>query len=76
MMGLSLEQMIDILGQGGSLRIRSSSLGESALLQLADRAKGYGLVTIVVDSNLPPSVMVQIAAKGDGAVTFDLSEAS
>ena len=45
------------------------------------RALAFALALLVAapalaDSNLPPAVMVQIAANGDGAVTFDLCEAS
>jgi hypothetical protein len=73
-MRLSLPQMANILAHGGSLRIRSAALSEPDLVELASRARGCGLLTIVVDSMLSEEAMVQIASNGDGAVTFDLSQ--
>jgi hypothetical protein len=73
-MSLSLAQMANVLAHGGSLRIRSAGLSEQELAELARRAKGCGLLTIVVDSMLSEEAMVQIASSGDGAVTFDLTQ--
>jgi hypothetical protein len=72
-MSLSQQELAEILVCGGSVRINSAGLSDSDLVQLAASAKGHGLLTIVVNSALSQSVMVDIAATGDGSVTFDLA---
>jgi hypothetical protein len=66
-------ELAEILSNGGSLRLKSEDLSDDQLLHLGMCAKGRGLLTIVVNSSLSHATMVQIAASGDGAVTFDLT---
>jgi hypothetical protein len=72
-MNPSPHELAEILSSGGSLRLHSEGLSDAQLLHLGMHAKGRGLLTIVVNSALSHATMVQIAAKGDGSVTFDLT---
>ena len=72
-MRLNPQELAEILSNGGSLRIGSQGLSDDQLLHLGMYAKGRGLLTIVVNSPLSHATMVQIAASGDGAVTFELT---
>jgi hypothetical protein len=65
--------LVQIILNGGGLRIRSSRKSAQDLVQLAMNAKGRAHLTIVVDSYLSQTELVQIAANGDGAVVFDFT---
>jgi hypothetical protein len=68
-------QAIQILENGGGLRISAAGMMPDTLVKYAAAAKlGNAWLEIVVGSAvLLPQTMVQIAAAGGGAVLFDLS---
>jgi hypothetical protein len=68
-------QAIQILQNGGGLRISAAGMMTSTLVQYATAAKqGNARLEIIVgNAILPPPIMAQIAAAGGGAVLFDVS---
>jgi hypothetical protein len=68
-------QAIQILQNGGGLRILAAGLIPATLVQYAAAARlGNARLEIVVGSAvLLPQTMAQIAAAGGGAVLFDMS---
>jgi hypothetical protein len=74
-MMLSVDQMLQIVANGGGLRIANDGLSQQNLIQLAAHAGGSGAkLTIVVDLDMTHDQMVEIAAQGRGNVVFDLVE--
>ncbi len=66
-------QLVQIVANGGGLRIKSGGMTVEQLVQLAAHAKGRASLTIVVDGALLQEQLVQIAANGGGAVVFDFA---
>ena len=72
-MMLSVDQMLQIVANGGGLRIANDGLSQQNLIQLATYAGENGAkLTIAVILDMTHDQMVEIATHGGGNVVFDL----
>jgi hypothetical protein len=72
-MMLSVTELVQIVANGGGLRIANAGLSQQNLVQLAaNAATSKARLTIVVITAMTATEMVQIAANGGGNVVFDL----
>ena len=71
-MMLSVPEMVQLIANGGGLRIANAGLTQQQLVQIATIAAGKAKLTIAVVTDMTAKDMVQIAANGGGNVVFDL----